>query len=123
MMAFRRLSTCPTLPDLIRSAADIRAAQWARTTPIEIWSRPSTLVLLQRRNGSLGAPPASTPQPHAAFARVCFAAASLVLCTCHLLLRVGLVTPNDAVITLRWSCSLTRHGMQFWRHGRLRPQP
>src|ERR1039458_7550743 len=51
MVAFRRLSTCPTLPDLIRDHAEAGAARWMRTAPIEIWCLPSMLLLLQGHDG------------------------------------------------------------------------
>jgi hypothetical protein len=122
------------LPDLIRAAADERATRWARLTPVEVWVRPATRLLLHRRD-SLPAVPAGCvpPAPAASCGRVrndyrgvaahaCLGAASLVLCVGRLLLRGGLITPEGAALAVRWSCWLTRRGMRFWRDGRLRAQ-
>jgi len=56
MIAFRRHSTCPMLPDLIRDAAEARSARWARMIPVEIWTRPSTTLLLRARGNLPVAP-------------------------------------------------------------------
>jgi hypothetical protein len=134
MIAFRRLSHGPTVPDMIRAAADERAARWARLTPAEIWARPETRLLLHRRDDLPAAPAGCTPPATTAScirlhtdyrgvaAPACLVAANLVLWVARLLLRGGLITPQEAATALRWSCWLTRRGMQSWRDGRLRTQ-
>lgn len=132
MIAFRRLSTCPTLPDLMRADAEVRAARWKRTTPIEIWCRPATLLLLPRHDCLPAAVSGPALQSLASTAdRVrddcrefvmcaCLDAASFVLCVGRLLLRVGLIGPGHATLALRWSCWLTQRGMLFRRSQRPR---
>lgn len=54
MIAFQRLSTGPTLPDLIRREADHRAERSLRMLPLEVWLRPATAaVFWQHRNNGL----------------------------------------------------------------------
>ena len=54
MIAFQRLSTGPTLPDLIRREADRRARRSLRMLPPEVWLRPATAaVFWQHRNNGL----------------------------------------------------------------------
>jgi hypothetical protein len=132
MIAFRRHSTCPTLPDLIRDAAEARSARWARMTPVEIWTRPSTTLLLRTR-GNLPVAPcgvvhvASAPdadrlrdEGQRFVAAALLATASLVLCVGRSLLRARLITPGDAALAVQWSVWLTRHGLRLWRRGRSR---
>ena len=54
MIAFRRLSTGPTLPDLIRRDADRRAQHSLHMLPTNVWLRPATAaVFWQHRNNGL----------------------------------------------------------------------
>ena len=46
----RRISTCPTVPDLIRAAADERTARWARMLPADVWCRAPAFVALFGRD-------------------------------------------------------------------------
>lgn len=45
MIAFQRLSTCPTVPELLNREADRRAARWLREMPVEVWLRPATAAV------------------------------------------------------------------------------
>lgn len=134
MMCFQRLSTGPTLPDLIRADADIRAAASSRALPLAVWCRHSTLLMVRGYNRDVAnlamtLPPGPVlPAPvrragRAIAVRVCFLAASSVLIAARLLLRAGLVRPNDAELALRWSSGLARIGMRLWRRGRLCLRP
>ena len=53
MTAFQRLSTGPTLPDLIRREADRRAQRSLRMLPADVWLRPATAAVFwhHRNNG------------------------------------------------------------------------
>ena len=53
MTAFKRLSTVPTVPDLLRRDAERRAARLRRLTPIEAWCRPAMIAVVwqYRDNG------------------------------------------------------------------------
>lgn len=53
MTAFQRLSTGPTVPDLIRKEADRRAQRSLRMLPTEVWLRPATAAVFwdHRNNG------------------------------------------------------------------------
>ena len=53
MTAFKRLSTGPTLPDLIRREADRRAQRSLRMLPADVWLRPATIAVSwhHRNNG------------------------------------------------------------------------
>ena len=54
MIAFQRLSTGPTLPDLISREADRQAQRCLRTLPVEVWLRPATAaVFWQHRNNGV----------------------------------------------------------------------
>ncbi len=55
MTAFQRLSTGPTLPDLIRRDADRRAQRSLHMLPADVWLRPATIGVFwnHRNNGSL----------------------------------------------------------------------
>ena len=54
MTAFQRLSTGPTLPDLIRRDADRRAQRSLHMLPADVWLRPATAaVFWQHRNNGL----------------------------------------------------------------------
>lgn len=46
MIAFRRLSTCPTLPDLLQRAAERRAVLHCRSMPTAAWCRPATIAVV-----------------------------------------------------------------------------
>ena len=54
MTAFQRLSTGPTLPDLIRRDADRRAQRSLHMLPVDVWLRPATIAVFwsHRNNGS-----------------------------------------------------------------------
>jgi hypothetical protein len=126
MISFQRLSTIPTLPDLIRADADVRAAAVCRVLPVAVWCRPSTLLVLRGHNYcALVSPPGSLlPVPlrragRTMAIRVCFLAAGSVLTAARLLLRAGFLAPNDIALALRWSSGLARTGMRLWRRGRL----
>jgi hypothetical protein len=56
MQFFQRLSTCPTIPEVISEAAKARAARWPDTLPLDVWCRPSILLALRER-GYSGAVP------------------------------------------------------------------
>ena len=53
MTAFQRLSTGPTLPDLIRKEADRRAQRSLHMLPADVWRRPATAAVFwhHRNNG------------------------------------------------------------------------
>lgn len=53
MIAFKRLSTGPTLPDLIRKEADRRAQRSLHLLPANVWLRPATAAVCwhHRNNG------------------------------------------------------------------------
>jgi hypothetical protein len=120
------------LPDLIRDAAEARSARWARMTPVEIWTRPSTTLLLRARGNLLVAPSgvvqaASAPdsdrlrdEGHRFVAAAFLATASLVLGVGRSLLRARLITPGGAALAVQWSVWFTRHGVRLWRRGRSR---
>jgi hypothetical protein len=132
MIAFRRFSNCPTLPDLIRDDAEARAARWMRTTPIAVWCRPSTLLRLQQHNllpaasTNFTLPVFSFPSDRmrhdcqAVTVSALLAAASLVLSVGGLLLRGGLITPLGSATFIQWSSWLTGRGMRLWRKQRSR---
>lgn len=46
MIAFRRLSTAPTIPDLLRREAERRAVLHCRTMPTAAWCRPATIAVV-----------------------------------------------------------------------------
>ena len=124
----KRISNCPTVPDLIRAAADERTARWARMLPAEVWCRPSAFVALFGRDpchasgidwswraGSLPSPCMEAASPTLGMGAYFFTGARLVLATSHLLLRAGPITPADAAVSLNWSVRLTQAGMHRWR--------
>jgi hypothetical protein len=134
-MAFlQRLSSGPTLADLIRTDADNRAAAAGRALPLAVWCRHSTLLMVggydyRPPDFAITLPsgpllPGPVQRAWRAMAiRGCFVGASLVLITARLLLRTGLLRPGDTEPPLRWSSGLTRTGMGLWRRGRLRRRP
>jgi hypothetical protein len=127
MIAFRRLSTGPTLPDLIRTAADSQVAAWGRTAPVAVGCRAPALMVLQGQNypGLTWQSGPLAPTHVRSVARViliqaCFLGAGIVLAAAHLLLRADLLRSDDATTALRWSSRLTGTAMRLWRRGRLR---
>jgi hypothetical protein len=125
MLAFHRLSTGPTLPDLIRDAADAQAAAWSRSMPLAAWCRAPTVLMLQAQGCPAlrwqSAPPSPQRVRRAGRAvgmQVCFASAAIVLATARLLLRAGLLRSNEAATALSWSSRLAAAGMRLWRRGR-----
>jgi hypothetical protein len=126
MISFQRLSTGPTLPDLIRADADVRAAAACRALPVAVWCRPSTLLVLRGRNYSALISPPGPLLPvllrragRTMAIHVCFLAAGGILTAARLLLRAGFLAPDDTALALRWSSGLARTGMRLWRRGRL----
>lgn len=119
----QRISTCATIPDLLGRAADERAAAWSPTLPLDVWCRPSTLLLLRGRQP---APDWRSGPPRAGRAlslgssvaiRACFHAATGVLLAARLLQLAGLLRPKGAAVALRRSSLLTERGMRLWRQG------
>jgi len=43
MMFPLRISTCPTIPELLRADADCRAARRIASLPVEVWCRPAVI--------------------------------------------------------------------------------
>ncbi len=68
MIGLQRLSTCPTVPELLSREADRRAAQWVRQMPAEVWLRPATASVVwdHRVNGVWPAPPVPFAGPRVA---------------------------------------------------------
>lgn len=68
MIGLQRLSTCPTVPELLSREADRRAAQWVRQMPAEVWLRPATASVVwdHRNNGVWPAPPVRVAGPRVA---------------------------------------------------------
>jgi hypothetical protein len=52
MQFLQRLSTCPTISEVIAEAAKARAAKWPDTLPLDVWCRPSILLALRERGYS-----------------------------------------------------------------------
>jgi hypothetical protein len=52
MQFLHRLSTCPTIPEVIAEAAKARAARLPDTLPLDVWCRPSILLALRERGYS-----------------------------------------------------------------------
>lgn len=130
MVFLQRISTCATIPELIREAAEARAAAWSRTAPLAMWCRPSALLVLR---GQEGARPATLPvgrsRPALAHGlrriaaavafRACLIGATLLLAATQLLLTAGLLTSGDVGRVLRWSSRLTETAMRLWRRRQL----
>ena len=136
MIAVRRLATAPILPDLSHPAANVQSAAWGPTLPLAVWCRPTALLILRGHEppGTGSAPARSRPSGsrlaahvrragRAIMMRGCFLAARLAIMAARLLLRVGLLTSEDAATVLRWSSRLIATGMLLWRQGRLRTRP
>lgn len=130
MIEFRRLSTGPTLSEVIRAAAEAQASAWNRMMPLAVWCRPATFLMLRQQEPSRpvsglihpsqvsSSPPRRTRRMgQASLVKGCFLAASLVLTTTRLLLRAALLSSEEAGRSLRWSSRLTRTGMRLWRKG------
>ena len=132
MIAFRRLSSGPTLPDLIRAAAAEDAIRIAQMMPLEVWCRPATICALRGHPGlymswpSVSGPSVSGPSvlPQARSSTVLTEihawtmAAEIVLRITRLCHRAGLLSPEGVGAGFRWSFWLTRRGMQTWRRTR-----
>ena len=137
MIAFRRLSSGPTLPDLIRAAAAEDAVRIAQMMPLEVWCRPATICALRSRP-RLSAPwpgvsgpsvygpsvsgPSALPQARSAAVmteiRAWTGAAEIVLRATRLCNRAGLLSPEGVGAGFRWSSWLIRRGMQTWQRTR-----
>jgi hypothetical protein len=93
MIVLRRISTVPTIPELMRAE-------------FEAWSTPVARALLaaawHRRVGLSGM-------------RACLVGAALVLMAARMLLRLGLVTPACAAGAFQLATRLTRTGLDIWR--------
>jgi hypothetical protein len=128
----QRISTCETVPDLIRAAADARAAAAGRGLPLAVWCRSSVLLVLKaqghsRRSAEIGAPRTVLPWRSEArrvlrtiIVKTCLGAASLVLDAAGLLLRAGILRSKIAKLALHYSSKLTAFGMRLWRPERSR---
>lgn len=130
MIQFQRLSTGPTLPDLIRADADVRAAASGRLLPIEVWCRQSTLLVLRGQGEAVSRLPSGPLLParvrrvgRTVTIRLCFLIASGMLTITQLLIKAGMLKPNESARPLRWSLGLVRTGMQLWRDSRLYSRP
>lgn len=60
MMVFQRLSTCPTVPELLSRDAERRASRWLRELPVEVWLRPSTAAAARSHLDALAFPAPDT---------------------------------------------------------------
>ena len=137
MIAFRRLSSGPTLPDLIRAAAAEDAVRIAQMMPLEVWCRPATICALRNRprllapwpgvyGPSVYGPSVSGPSAlHQARSaavmteiRAWTGAAEIVLRATRLCNRAGLLSPEGVGAGFRWSSWLIRRGMQTWQRTR-----
>ena len=147
MIAFRRLSSGPTLPDLIRAAAAEDAVRIAQMMPLEVWCRPATICALRSRprlsapwpgvsgpsvsgpsvsGPSLSGPslsgPSALPQARSAAVmteiRAWTGAAEIVLRATRLCNRAGLLSPEGVGAGFRWSSWLIRRGMRTWQRTR-----
>jgi len=147
MNAFRRLSTVPTVPELLRQDAERRAAAGCRSLLAAIW-RPALVDSgraqdgvaqdeVKRRQSGLSPgnnaaarqPPVATRTclvaPAAPALRrsirieACFGCADAVLATARLLNGCGLLSPEGIGVLLAGAERLTRSGMRAWRAGRL----
>ena len=122
MIQFQRLSTGPTLPDLIRADADARAAASGRILPIEVWCRQSTLLVLRGQGHGVPHLPLLPARERriglTVTKRLCFLAASCVLTIARLSIDARVLRPNEAGWPLRWSIGLVRTGMRLWHRRR-----
>jgi len=57
MVMFHRLSTCPTVPELLIAEAERRAARWLREMPVEVWLRPATAAVARSNRNNRAFPP------------------------------------------------------------------
>ena len=57
MVMFQRLSTCPTVPELLIAEAERRAARWLREIPVEVWLRPATAAVARSHRNDRACPP------------------------------------------------------------------
>ena len=57
MIVFQRLSTCPTVPELLSREAERRAARWLREMPVEVWLRPATAAIARSHRNNRACPP------------------------------------------------------------------
>jgi hypothetical protein len=60
MIAFQRVSTVPTVPELLRRDAESRAARTYHMLPMAVWCRPATIATV-RRGWDGGLPGATAP--------------------------------------------------------------
>jgi hypothetical protein len=49
VIAFQRVSTVPTVPELLRRDAESRAARTYHTLPMAVWCRPATIAAVRHR--------------------------------------------------------------------------
>jgi hypothetical protein len=130
MIPFGRLSAGPTLPDLIRQAANAQAAAVSRPLPLAAWCRGPVLVALREQECPVltwhSTPPFRQRLRNAdqgIMMRGYVTSAMIMLAAAHLLLDAGLMRARDARMAFRWSSRLTAKGMGLWRRGRSRVRP
>lgn len=96
MIAFRRLSSGPTIPELMRIEQDSLLASVLRALEAFAWHR---LVARGRM-------------------RLCFLGATLILATARILLRLCLIEATAAASAFQAASRLSRAGMTFWHQSR-----
>ncbi len=96
VIAFRRLSSGPTIPELMRTEQDTLLAPVRRALEAFTWHR---LVARGRM-------------------RLCFLAAALILATARILLRLCLIEAAAAASAFQAASRLSRAGVMFWHHSR-----
>jgi hypothetical protein len=121
----QRISTCPTIPDLLGRAADEWAAAWSRTLPLDVWCRPSTQLALRGYQHAGSGRQSSRPWEGPTLSlgsstaiRACFHAATGMLLAARLLQCGDMLRPSGAAVVLHRSSLLTERGMKLWRRGR-----
>jgi hypothetical protein len=56
MQFFQRISTCPTIPEVIAEATKARATSRPDVLPLDVWRRPSILLALREQGYSDAGP-------------------------------------------------------------------
>jgi hypothetical protein len=93
MIVLRRISTVPTIPELMHAEFEAWSTPVARALLAAAWRRPVGVSRM----------------------RACFAGATFVLMAARVLLRLGLVTPVCAARAFQLATRLTRIGLDIWR--------
>lgn len=96
MIAFRRLSSGPTIPELMQTEQAVWLAQAHSALSALTWNRLITRGRMQ----------------------ACLLGATLILAAARVFLRSRLIEPAVAASAFQAASRLSRAGMTFWRHSR-----